>query len=62
MAVAILIVLSLSRRFHFGGSRVIHYRGESFDLSKAYSSYEDYKDDPNNLATNELSRIERAID
>ena len=61
VAVALVVVFSLSRRFHLGGSRAIQYRGESFDLSKAYSSYEDYKDDPNNLATNELSRIERAI-
>jgi hypothetical protein len=61
IVVAIVVVFSLSRRFHLGGSRMIQYRGETFDLSKAYSSYEDYKDDPNNLATNELSRIERAI-
>lgn len=30
-------------------------------MSKAFRSYEDYKDDPNNLPTNELGRIERAI-
>ena len=30
-------------------------------MRKAYSSYEDYKDDPNNLDTNELDRIEQAM-
>ena len=30
-------------------------------MSKAFGSYEDYKDDPNNLATNELGRIQKAI-
>ena len=61
LVVALVAIFSLSRRFHIGGSHTIQYRGETFDLSRAYSSYEDYKDDPNNLATNELSRIERAI-
>jgi hypothetical protein len=39
----------------------IEYRGQEFKLRKAYPSYEDYKDDPNNLDTNELDRIEQAI-
>ncbi len=61
LGVALVAILPLLRSFHIGGSRTIQYRGETFDLSKAYLSYEDYKDDPNNLATNERSRIERAI-
>jgi hypothetical protein len=54
-------VFYFSRNFHGGRSDTVEYRGESFHMSRAYSSYEDYKDDPNNLATNELARIERAI-
>jgi len=61
LVVVLVAAFFLSQRFHFGGSRKIKYRGETFDLGKAYSNYEDYKDDPNNLATNELSRIEKAI-
>jgi hypothetical protein len=50
-----------ARGFFGGGSTTVEYRGQTFNMSRAYSSYEDYKDAPNNLATNELSRIERAI-
>jgi hypothetical protein len=39
----------------------IDYKGESFKLTKFYASYEDYKDDPDNLDTNELPLIEKAI-
>jgi hypothetical protein len=45
----------------FAGDTTIPYRGETFRMSKRYESYEDYKDDPNNLDTNDLDRIERAI-
>jgi hypothetical protein len=30
-------------------------------MSKRYASYEDYKDDPNNLDTNEIPRIEKTM-
>ncbi|HWY30498.1 MAG TPA: hypothetical protein VNX46_07085 [Candidatus Acidoferrum sp.] len=30
-------------------------------MARVYATYEDYKDDPNNLDTNELGRIEQAI-
>jgi hypothetical protein len=39
----------------------IEFRGEQFKLTKAYSDYEDYKDDPNNLAPSENARVERAV-
>ena len=39
----------------------IKYRGEIFKLSKRYASYEDYKNDPNNLDSNEFTRIERVM-
>ena len=61
LAIAAVALFYLARRFHGGGDRTIQYHGETFSMNKAYSSYEDYKDDPNNLATNEFSRIERAI-
>jgi hypothetical protein len=59
--IAAAIVLYGLRHFPGGGQDTIEYRGEHFKMSKRYSSYEDYKDDPNNLDTNELSRIEKAM-
>src|SRR5690349_4895210 len=61
IVIAALAIRYFARDFLGGRSTTIEYRGETFNMSKAYSSYEDYKDDPNNLATNDLSRIERAI-
>jgi hypothetical protein len=43
------------------GEDTIEYRGEHFKMRKAYLTYEDYKDDPDNLDTNELNRIELAM-
>ncbi len=61
----IFIIALLAVYYYFrgqvGASRTIKYQGETFNLSKAYASYEDYKDDPNNLATNEIARIEHAV-
>jgi hypothetical protein len=39
----------------------IEYRGQEFKMRRAYASYEDYKDDPDNLDTKELDRIEQAM-
>lgn len=54
-----LIAVRLPR--HSGADSTMEYRGEVFRLAKAYPSYEDYKDDPNNLDTNELARIEKTM-
>ena len=37
------------------------YQGQQFKMAKPYATYEDYKDDPNNLDTNELGRIENTM-
>jgi hypothetical protein len=60
LAGLVLLVL-LWRHFSHSAGDTVRYRGKEFNMSKAFSSYEAYKDDPNNLATNELSRIENAI-
>src|SRR5262245_44506825 len=54
---AIVYVVSHLR----AGSGTIEYYGETFKTAKKYWSYEDYKDDPNNLDTNELARIEKVM-
>jgi hypothetical protein len=56
-SIAILLVHSRSS----AGNGTIPYHGERFRMSKRYASYEDYKDDPHNLDTNDLDRIEHAI-
>jgi hypothetical protein len=58
---AFVTVFYMARRGRGGASDTIDYHGEQFKMSKAYWTYEDYKDDPNNLDTNELERIEKAI-
>jgi hypothetical protein len=43
------------------GSREIKYQGTTFRLTKAYATFEDYKDDPNNIDPREVPRIERLM-
>jgi hypothetical protein len=61
IAFAVLVLLFL-RYHHLAGTNTIDYQGQQFKMSRAYLSYEDYKDDPNNLDTNELDRIEQAME
>src|SRR5262249_38904308 len=49
------------RRHHSGRPDTMEYRGQEFKMRKAYETYEDYKDDPNNLDTNELGHIEETM-
>ena len=39
----------------------IEYRGTTFKLTKTYFSFEDYKDDPNNIDLSEVPRIEHVM-
>ncbi len=57
----ICLLVFVGRQFFGSNGQTVRYRGEDFKMSKAFGSYEDYKDSPNNLETNELARIERAI-
>jgi hypothetical protein len=66
-----LVVLGSLLTLHFLRYRAPHgpahrpdtmeYAGQEFKMRTAYASYEDYKDDPNNLDTNELNRIEKTM-
>jgi hypothetical protein len=60
LVVALLAIVYVVRHLS-GGSGTIDYRGQTFKTAKKYWSYEDYKDDPNNLDTNELAGIEKAM-
>ena len=61
-----LLAVAVIAAFYFvrhrgGGSGTIDHGGQTFKTAKKYWSYEDYKDDPNNLDTNELVRIEKLM-
>jgi hypothetical protein len=43
------------------GTAEIDYRGEKVRLAKKYVDYDDYKNDPYNLATSEIPRVERMM-
>jgi hypothetical protein len=43
------------------GSAEIDYRGERIQLARKYVDYDDYKDDPNNLAPSEIARVENVM-
>lgn len=59
---AVLVVAILLYAFRgLRGDDTIEYQGQHFKMSKRYGSYEDYKDDPNNLDTNELPRIGKTM-
>ena len=60
LAVAVIAASYLVRHLG-GGSGTIDYAGQTFKTARKYWSYEDYKDDPNNLDTNELVRIEKLM-
>jgi hypothetical protein len=39
----------------------IEFRGQMFKMKRAYATYEDYKDDPDNLAPGEAARAAQAV-
>jgi hypothetical protein len=43
------------------GSAEIDYRGEKIQLAKKYVDYDDYKNDPANLAPSEIPRVEKMM-
>lgn len=43
------------------GSDEMDYRGEKIRLSKKYVDYDDYKNDPTNLAASEIPRVEKLM-
>src|SRR5215510_3994602 len=43
------------------GSDEIGYRGEKIRLAKKYVDYDDYKNDPSNLAAAEIPRVEKMM-
>jgi hypothetical protein len=44
------------------GEDSIDYRGNRVQLSRKYGSYEDYKDDPDNIAPTETARVQKLVE
>jgi hypothetical protein len=71
-AFAVILLAMLFMQWHRHGSvgtggntiagDTIDYGGQHFKMRLPYDSYEDYKDDPDNLNTNELGRIEQTME
>jgi hypothetical protein len=53
--------LLLSWHLPEGREDEIEYQGQQFKLTKAYASYDDYKQDPNNIDPGENARVEQAV-
>jgi hypothetical protein len=45
----------------FRAEDVIEYRGEQIKLSRAYSDFDEYKNDPNNIHPSETERVQRLL-
>jgi hypothetical protein len=59
--IGIVFFLQFFHHRAHGRDDTVKYRGQQFKLRMVYATYEDYKDDPNNLDTNELDRIEQTM-
>lgn len=60
IVLAVLVVYWIVRA---GGDRFdeIEYQGQKFKLSKTYTDWDDYKNDPNNLAPGQQALVEKAV-
>jgi hypothetical protein len=61
IVITVVVLVHWTLGFFGGGSDTIEYRGMHFKMRKFYADYEDYKEDPNNLDTNELTHIEAVM-
>jgi len=59
LTIVVLVALYAALRIARGRSvGTIDYQGQQIKLAKFYLSYEDYKDDPNNIDPSEYARVE----
>jgi hypothetical protein len=63
IVVVILVLAGWWLRDHFSprGQNTMEYHGREIKLSKHYASYEDYKDDPGNIAQSENARVQKLV-
>ena len=61
LAVVLPAILGCSQGDMSDRDDVIEYRGEWIKLSHAYSDYDDFKNDPNNIDPTEIARVQRLV-
>ncbi|HEV8291710.1 MAG TPA: hypothetical protein VGP94_07285 [Tepidisphaeraceae bacterium] len=44
-----------------GKDDTLQYRGQTIQLSKAYADFDEYKNDPNNIAASETARVQQLV-
>ena len=44
-----------------GKEDTVDYRGQRIQLSKAYADFDEYKNDPNNIAASETERVQQLV-
>jgi hypothetical protein len=54
-------IIITSRASRAGADDEIEYRGQKIKLSKKYSDYDDYKNDPDNIHPSETARVQRLV-
>jgi hypothetical protein len=47
---------------NIGKEDSIDYRGQRIQLSRAYSDFDEYKNDPNNIAASETERVQQLVE
>src|SRR6266478_8316043 len=45
-----------------GKEDTIQYRGQTIRLSRAYADFDEYKNDPNNIAAGETERVQQLVE
>ena len=61
LIIAALVILWLERGRSVSSSDTVEYQGKPVKLNKSYSDYDDYKNDPNNLAAAEVPRVQQLV-
>jgi hypothetical protein len=59
--VAILMGLCACGGDNIGYFDEVEYRGQKIKLSRPYSDYDDYKNDPNNISESETARVQKLV-
>jgi hypothetical protein len=59
--IVIFLLLVLNSTGCGRASNEIDYQGEKIKLSRSYSDYDDYKNDPNNIDPSETARVQRLV-
>jgi hypothetical protein len=59
--ILIIVATWFAIRGRIGGFNTIEYHGQTVKLSKPYFDDDDYKNDPNNLAAEEVPRVQELV-